>query len=427
MGVKKKFSIVDFPEEVRITNDFNVKILDKTSEENKMAILSQYLHDHHKVMKKKEKSEIVDLIRDFLSREDLPQEINPDEMSDEEILKIADSPFQYNLLSPFFDIPFPGPESPKFTFIDLFAGIGGFRIAMQNLGGKCVYSSEIDPNAQKTYFHNFGEVPFGDITKETTKSYIPQKIDVLCGGFPCQAFSIAGYQRGFEDTRGTLFFDVAKIIKDRRPKAFFLENVKNLKAHDHGKTFKVIKDTLESLGYVVFDNVLNTMEYANIPQNRERIFIIGFDKKTVKNWDVFKFPDKVKLTRTIHDCIDYSVTDKALFYTDRFPHYDLLVQDMKNPDTIYQWRRQYVRENQSNVCPTLTANMGTGGHNVPLIITGKGFRKLTPKECINFQGYPEEYSFPTDISNAMKYKQAGNSVTVPLIQRVAEMMLKVIL
>lgn len=325
-----------------------------------------------------------------------------------------------------FDVPFPSPDRPTFSFIDLFAGIGGFRIAMQNLGGKCVFSSEWDENAKKTYFHNFGEVPFGDITKERTKSFIPNHFDVLCAGFPCQAFSIAGHQRGFEDTRGTLFFDVAEIIRRKRPRAFFLENVKNLKSHDNGNTFSVIMRTLEDLGYGVHAKVLNSMEYANVPQNRERIFIVGFDKEVVPNWHDFVFPERMQLERTIHDCINYNENDERLFYTANFPHYQELVDGMVNRDTIYQWRRQYVRENQSNVCPTLTANMGEGGHNVPLIITDEGFRKLSPKECLNFQGYPEQYEFP-NIANSKKYKQAGNSVTVPLIQRVAINLINILL
>ena len=170
-------------------------------------------------------------------------------------------------------VRFPGPKKPKFSFIDLFAGIGGFRIACQNIGGKCVFSSEWDINAQKTYENNFGDKPYGDITLEETKDAIPNGFDLLCAGFPCQAFSIAGYRRGFEDTRGTLFFDVAEVIRRRRPKAVYLENVKNLKAHDNGNTFKVIKATLEGLGYFVYDKVMSPDEYANIPQNRERIFI----------------------------------------------------------------------------------------------------------------------------------------------------------
>lgn len=328
------------------------------------------------------------------------------------------SSFAGYLFKDFNSAPFQPKENPDFKFIDLFAGIGGFRIAMQDCGGECVYSSEWDENAKMTYYHNFGEVPFGDITKESNKRLIPDGFDVLCAGFPCQAFSIAGYRKGFEDTRGTLFFDVADIIRRKRPKAVYLENVKNLYTHDEGKTFAVIKGTLEELGYVVYHKVMNAMEYANVPQNRERIFIVCFDPLQVPNHANFAFPDKEELTHTIRDCIDYTVTDRSLFYTDAFPHYDMLVRDMVSMDTIYQWRRQYVRENKSNVCPTLTANMGTGGHNVPLVLTEMGIRKLTPKECINFQGYPENYTFPSKIANSAKYKQAGNSVVVPLIRKV---------
>ena len=309
----------------------------------------------------------------------------------------------------------------------MFAGIGGFRIAMQNIGGKCVYSSEWDSQAQKTYLANYGEVPFGDITKESTKQYIPNDFDVLCAGFPCQAFSIAGYQKGFEDTRGTLFFDVAEIIKRKRPKAVFLENVKNLYTHDKGNTFSTIKRTLEELGYVVFHKVMNAMEYANIPQNRERIFIVCFNKEKIANYNDFVFPEKETLVKNIHDCIDYSNMDKKLFYGDSMGHIAELRAGVVSKDTVYQWRRQYVRENKSKVCPTLTANMGTGGHNVPIILTDNGIRKLSPRECLNFQGYPKEFVFPTNIANSAKYKQAGNSVVVPLIQKVCKQITSVIL
>lgn len=339
---------------------------------------------------------------------------------------VCESPFQTYLFKDVFDVPFPGPENPKFTFIDLFAGIGGFRIAMQNLGGKCVFSSEWDYAAQRTYFANYGDMPFGDITSEEIKSYIPDNFDVLCAGFPCQAFSIAGYRKGFEDTRGTLFFDVAEIIRRKRPKAIFLENVKNLCSHDNGKTFEVIKNTLEELGYIVYFKVMNAMEYANIPQNRERIFIICFDPKQVLNHDKFVFPQKEELTKSIHDCIDYNVSDAEYFYTNKMKHFDELVESITSKNTIYQWRRQYVRENKSNVCPTLTANMGTGGHNVPLILTDKGIRKLTPKECLNFQGFPKDYYFPPVIAKSSMYKQAGNSVVVPLIQRVCKQVISLI-
>ena len=316
------------------------------------------------------------------------------------------------------NVAFPGPKKPKFTFIDLFAGIGGFRLAGQANGGKCVFSSEWDKNAQKTYAHNFGDIPYGDITLEETKVAIPEGFDLLCGGFPCQAFSIAGYRRGFEDTRGTLFFDVAEIIRRRQPKAVYLENVKNLKAHDCGNTFATIKKTLEDLGYVVYDQVMSPDKYADIPQNRERIFIVAFNKTLVPNYADFKFPKAIKLKKTIHDCIDEGVSDSKYFYTEKSKIYPELKSGITSSDTVYQWRRKYVRENKSNVCPTLTANMGEGGHNVPLILTKKGIRKLTPKECINFQGYPAEYSFPSELATSACYKQAGNSVAVPLITRV---------
>ena len=325
-----------------------------------------------------------------------------------------------------FEPVFKAKADATFTFIDLFAGIGGFRLAMQSCGGRCVFSSEWDENAKKTYLNNFGEYPFGDITLESTKKCIPDGFDVLCGGFPCQAFSIAGYRRGFEDTRGTLFFDVAEIIRRKRPKAVYLENVKNLYTHDNGKTFEVIKNTLEGLGYVVYHKVMNAMEYANVPQNRERIFIVCFDPKQVPNHANFKFPAPVKLTKTIHDCIKDDENSKELFYSDKMGHFKDLQDGITSMDSIYQWRRQYVRENKSHVCPTLTANMGTGGHNVPLILTDNGIRKLSPKECINFQGYPAKYEFPETISNAAKYKQAGNSVVVPLIKRVSEQIIAVI-
>ena len=201
----------------------------------------------------------------------------------------------------------------NFTFIDLFAGIGGFRIACENLGGKCVFSSEWDKHAQKTYAYNFRETPFGDITNEAIKCLIPKQFDLLCAGFPCQAFSIAGYQKGFNDTRGTLFFDIADIVDRHRPKAIFLENVKNLKNHDKGNTFNIIKHTLENMGYAVYDKIMNALEYANIPQNRERIFIVCFDQKQIPNHTSFSFPDKIPLSTKINDIIDYNENSKKLF------------------------------------------------------------------------------------------------------------------
>lgn len=384
-----------------------------------MAYLTHFIQNHkisHKLSYSQKALEIIEEVSEYLNATDEGNDIVSEPAVD----------YSYSLFSDIVHPRFPSVANPKFTFIDLFAGIGGFRIALQSLGGKCVFSSEWDANAQKTYFYNFGEIPYGDITKESIKNCIPDGFDVLCAGFPCQAFSIAGYRKGFEDTRGTLFFDVAEIIKRKRPKAVFLENVKNLYTHDNGKTFAVIKVTLEELGYVVYHKVMNSMEYANVPQNRERIFIVCFDPNQVKNHHQFSFPERTELTHTIHDCIDPEINDKALFYGAKFIHYEELKRDMVSMDTIYQWRRQYVRENKSNVCPTLTANMGTGGHNVPLILTKYGIRKLSPKECINFQGYPKEYQFPTSIANSAKYKQAGNSVVVPLITKVCQNIISII-
>lgn len=329
-------------------------------------------------------------------------------------------------------MPFCATENPNFTFIDLFAGIGGFRLAMQSCGGQCVFSSEWDDAAKQTYFENYGEVPFGDITKPETKDLIPEKFDILCAGFPCQAFSIAGYQKGFDDVRGTLFFDVADILEKHRPKAFYLENVKNLKSHDEGRTFAKIMDVLQKrLGYIVDSKIMNPCEYANVPQNRERIFIVGFDPNQVRipqenflnGQFEFPFPEKVELTKNIHNVIDDSIETENLFYKEKHLYYDRMKDVIVNPDTVYQWRRVYIRENKSGVCPTLTANMGEGGHNVPIVRTSKGIRKLTPEECLGFQGFPVDiknpFRFPNTIAQSKKYKQAGNSVTEPLIERVA--------
>ena len=418
---KKKISIIDCPEEI---TDDGVKIYSETSYENHVAVMSRYLHNHTGEETEEQKKEIISAIRDFLSRKQMLQD-GVEEMSDEKIWMVAEDPMQYGLFDDFFNVPFPSPDNPQFTFIDLFAGIGGFRIAMQNFGGKCVYSSEFNAQAQKTYLENYGEMPFGDITKESTKQYIPDDFDVLCAGFPCQAFSIAGYRKGFEDTRGTLFFDVAEILRRHKPKVAFLENVKNLATHDKGKTFSVIMATLNDLGYKVFYKVLNAMEYANVPQNRERIIIVAFDPEQVPNYDKFEFPKPVDLTMSIHDCIESGKKAEKYYYREGQIYYKKLVEGMKSKDTIYQWRRVYVRENKSKVCPTLTANMGAGGHNVPLILTKYGIRKLTPKECLNFMGYPKEFKFSDSIAESKMYMQAGNSVVVPLMIRVAEQIVKV--
>jgi DNA (cytosine-5)-methyltransferase 1 len=298
--------------------------------------------------------------------------------------------------------------------IDLFAGIGGIRRGFENVFNddiEFVFSSEIDKNAQKTYYLNYKEVPHGDITAIDEADIPPH--DIILAGFPCQAFSVAGHRKGFNDTRGTLFFDVARIAKYHKPKIIFLENVKGFVGHDKGRTFEVVKKTLEDMGYTLHYQVLNTKDF-NVPQNRERIYIVAF----LNDVKEFTFPEILESSKTIHDFLDKKVDDKY-YYNDK-PLYEKIKDDVKSEDTMYQWRRHYVRENKNNVCPTLTANMGTGGHNVPIIKDKKGIRKLTPYECVRFQGFDKTFKFPKELALSHQYKQAGNSVTVTVIEEIAK-------
>ncbi len=315
----------------------------------------------------------------------------------------------------------PSTKKKRITVASLFAGIGGICYGFQQSGAEIVWANEWDRDTCKTYRHNFGGeyLVEGDI-REVDPHTIPD-IDILNAGFPCQAFSVAGYQKGFDDERGNLFFEITRILEVKRPRAVLLENVKNLESHDHGNTFRVIKEQLELLGYHVHHKVLNTMEYGNIPQNRERIYIVGFLSEEAYNR--FTYPEPIPLTKTIHHIINVSEKKPLGLYYENSKYYPELKKTMTKKDTVYQWRRVYCRENKNNVCPTLTANMGTGGHNVPLILDDFGIRKLTPEECVGFQGFPAEFSFPDDISNASKYKQAGNSVSVPVVARIVENML----
>jgi len=379
------------------------------------AILTHYLHNYHNGVSKYYKKDATVILKSYFKyKKDV-----------EKVSFVKEDAIQ-RLLFEVENVPFPSPKKHTFKFIDLFAGVGGFRIAMQNVGGKCVFSSEWDENAQKTYRANFGETPFGDISLKETKNYIPKDFDVLCAGFPCQPFSIAGHQKGFSDTRGTLFFDIEQIVEKHKPKVIFLENVKNFVSHDKGRTFQVIKEILEEkLGYKIYTQVINSMTHANIPQNRERIFIVAFDPKQVKNYSDFKFPRKIKLKKSIKDILKDGEQDSSLFYPKGHPYYSELDKEMKSTETVYQWRRTYVRENKNNVCPTLTANMGTGGHNVPLIRDNENIRKLSPEECFRFQGYPKKFVLPK-ISKGQLYKQAGNSVTLPLVERISKEIMKVL-
>lgn len=306
------------------------------------------------------------------------------------------------------------------TTASLFAGVGGIDLGFEQAGFKTVYANEFDDYAAETYEKNFDiKVDRRDICT-VEASELPD-FDVLLAGFPCQAFSIAGYRQGFDDEqgRGNLFFEITRIMKEKRPRIAFFENVKNLVSHDNGNTFRVICEELDKLGYKYLFQVMNGSEYGNVPQNRERIYIVAFrDKEDYAN---FKLPSSAPLTRTIKDVIDFdSKQDAKYYYTpDKCKFYDMLEENMQTSDTVYQWRRKYVRANKSNVVPTLTANMGTGGHNVPLIRMHNGeFRKLTPRECFNVQGFPSDFKL-AEQSNGRLYKQAGNSVVVPVIHRIA--------
>lgn len=300
----------------------------------------------------------------------------------------------------------------------LFAGVGGIELGFKNAGFDIIWSNEIDEKAGETFRANHNTQIVIDDIHNINAENVPD-VDVIVGGFPCQAFSIAGYRKGFEDERGEVFFQLARIIKGKLPRIVFIENVKNLLGHDKGNTYKVIKETLESYGYSLKTMILNASEYGNIPQNRERIYIIGFQNKEDSN--NFRSIEPIPLTKTVIDIIEFNkkVDDKFYYTKDSCVFYDSLKSEINKRDTIYQWRRVYVRENKSKLCPTLTANMGTGGHNVPLILTKYGIRKLTPKECFMFQGYPKDFVLPSNVAQSHLYKQAGNSVVVPVIERLA--------
>jgi DNA (cytosine-5)-methyltransferase 1 len=325
----------------------------------------------------------------------------------------------------FNDTPFPGPDDgfEKFTFIDLFAGIGGFRMAMQAHKGKCVFSSEYDKYSQQTYRANYGETPFGDITKEEVRKFIPKKFDVLCGGFPCQPFSIAGVSKklslgkkhGFEDEKqGNLFFHVADIIAEHRPKAFFLENVKNLVSHDKGNTFKVIKDTLEDLGYSFDKRILDGKHF--VPQHRERTIMVGFDKKVFGNEIKFDF-DKVKLPEAnnqFKSILEESVDAK----------YTLT-------DHLWNYLQEYAKKHKANgngfgfglvdlngISRTISARYHKDGSEILIPQRSKNPRRLTPKECALLMGYPQGFVIP--VSDTQAYRQFGNSVVMPLIKAVGK-------
>lgn len=322
-----------------------------------------------------------------------------------------------------WDVPFPPKENSKFKFIDLFAGIGGIRLAFQNLGGNCVFTSEWDTYSKKTYDANFGEVPFGDITR-ISENEIPDH-DILLGGFPCQPFSIAGVSKknalgrahGFlDETQGTLFFDVARIIKHKMPKIFMLENVKNLVSHDKGKTFTIIKETLKELGYSIHFKVLDGQYF--VPQHRERIIIVGFNTKIFKGKESFEFPKMGATKFAIKDILEHNVD----------PKYTL-------SDKLWNYLQEYAKKhkakgngfgfgltNLNGVSRTMSARYYKDGAEILIPQAGMNPRRLTPRECARLQGFPDNFLIP--VSDNQAYKQFGNSVVVPLIQAVGKNIVK---
>ena len=433
-----RHSLVNFPEEIDEKN--HIRVYGEISYENQIAVLSHYLHNSGEKLTKKRKEEIVGAIREFLDRKQSRQMLNIEELTDEEIWAAAESPTQYNLFEEFFNVPFPGPKEPRFTFIDLFAGIGGFRIAMQNLGGKCVYSSEFDVKAQESYLANYGEMPFGDITKTTTKQYIPKKFDVLCAGFPCQAFSLAGKRLGFNDeTRGTLFFEIEDILRKHQPKAIFLENVKGLAIHDKGRTLKTILEHLEDAGYdVVPPQIVNAMDFG-VPQHRERIYILGFRKSLHVDINKFKYPEPQTTGDNrpkFKDVMEKTVPSVKYYLSDVYV--ETLKRHRSRHEAAGHGFGYEIIDINGVANAIVVGGMGrernlvidkrltdfTPVTNIKGEVNRDGIRRMTPREWARLQGFPDDFRIV--VADASAYKQFGNSVAVPAIQATAQQMLNMI-
>lgn len=353
---------------------------------------------------------------------------------------------QYSLFQDFFLAPFRAISKPRFSFIDLFAGIGGFRMAAQDIGGACVFSSEWDIQAQKTYFANYGEVPFGDITKIQTKSFIPKQFDMLCAGFPCQPFSYAGEKKGFEDkTRGTLFFDVCKILEEHKPPMVFLENVKGLVSHDKGKTLETILSSLRNLGYFPHYKVLSSLDFG-LPQKRERWYCVAFREDVP-----FEFPAPLGGHPTLRDIIDIDDKSPELslpqFEIDRINYHFAHCHETERvqhdnskyaPDTkkgkhgIYSYQkpdgsiRFHVGDHaKTQIQEAFYACLDTYAPTIIANRTPKLWdlrRRLSVKEAKRLQGFPDDFIMPVLDSHALK--QLGNSVSVPVIKLIMKAMVK---
>jgi DNA (cytosine-5)-methyltransferase 1 len=305
--------------------------------------------------------------------------------------------------------------------IDLFAGTGAFSYAFHKHLHNCKtkYANDMIESSKSIYDLNNEETKLSlcnllDVPVETIPLH-----DILTGGFPCQPFSIAGMQKGFDDDRSNVFWKILDIMSKCKPSIVILENVKNLQSHDNGNTFQVIKENIEKLGYHIKFKILNTSVITEVPQNRERIYIVCFKDKSL--YDKFDFDFAEVINKPIKEFLEKTVPEKY-YYKNTLKVYDEIKSQVTkhiNENVVYQYRRYYVRENKNNVCPTLTANMGGGGHNVPLILDDNGIRKLTPRECFNLQGFPKEYKLPT-LSDSKLYSLAGNAVSVPVVELIAK-------
>jgi DNA (cytosine-5)-methyltransferase 1 len=308
----------------------------------------------------------------------------------------------------------------SFKIVDLCAGTGGFSLAFYQTSNlfQTIFANDMVESSKLIYQKNFPETQF--VCKnllEVELNSIPT-MDILIAGFSCQPFSIAGKRKGFDDDRSDVFWQILKIIDHHQPRIVLLENVKNLLSHDNGNSFQKIKQTIEEKGYLIKYKVLNTCDLTGLPQNRERVFLVCFKRRD--DFDRFDFPNNPSEKSLIdyHTLLDTNVND-SFYYTSKLKIYPEAEKIVKNKNIIYQYRRYYFREYKNGICPTLTANMGSGGHNVPIILDEKGIRKLTPRECFRFQGFPDSYQLPS-LSNSELYKLAGNAISVPVVKMIAE-------
>jgi len=306
----------------------------------------------------------------------------------------------------------------------LFSGVGGIDLGFMQAGFDVIWANEFDHDAATTYVTNLGDKYLVEADIKTVDVHSIPDFDVLVAGFPCQPFSIAGRQKGFNDPRGNLFFEITRVIDAKRPAVVFLENVPNLIEHDNGKTFLVIYNALVQFGYYVKYKVLDSQKYGNVPQQRRRIFIVGF--LDINKCNQFQFPDEIERTVSLNDIIDRSIKhDDSYYYSSNSFHYEDLIKIVTDKYAIYKIEDSGVVNRKHYICPTLTANMGTFADRVPIVLDDFGIRRITPQECLALQGFPKEFVFK-GISLNSAYKQCGNTVCVPVIRRLAQEIMNVI-